>query len=192
MRPRPSPTPQHHPTKTDKSLSWIERQAKRIVIIGLVLVFLESLYINWAILQEKNDRRAQVNGAICSIIRAIPPGNFRIDQVRASFKCGPYTPPPIPTAPSTSPGSPKSTSPHASPSRTPRTKPHTTHEALPTPPVVIQTQTKTRVSHSRSTRTVTKTRSRTATRTVSRPAPSPPPSSPGVLDPICKLFPLIC
>lgn len=183
MRSKPSHQGQHlRPRRHERFFLWVESRAKRIVLVGIVLLVLESVYLGYAVLHERSDRQHQVNTAICSIIRAIPPGNVRIDEVRRSFKCGAFTPPSIPTRPTSTPSASKKPSPH----------PRASHKPKPKPSVIPPTRTIFEPGPTH-TKKVTTTRTKPGpTKTITK-RPRPSPSSSGILpDPICQILPGLC
>jgi hypothetical protein len=167
-----------HLTRHEKALVFIQKHAYRLAWIGLVLTLAQALYANWAIISERNDRRDQLNSAICSLVRAVPEGNDRIDGVRKSFHCGPYRPPSLDQTSGRSPQKPAQ-QPRATvtirPSRTPRAGRVPVPAGLPT-----RTRTEIRTStavKNGPTTTVTRVRTETvhpapktvtSTRTVTR------------------------
>lgn len=150
-------------------------------LVAVVLVVIAEFQLA----DERDSRRGQVNDAVCSIVKAIPPGNRQIDTTRDRFHCGPYVPPGIVPQPGrTRPGR----------TRTATVTPSPTTGALGPPDGVPVTPTPGGRTPTPS-RVVTRTRvvtppTRTHTTTVSRTVTPPPPSSGGVLAPICKLLPL--
>lgn len=185
MRSRPSPRPQHRPPRRhERFFAWVESRAKRLALVGIVLLILESGYLGWAVLHERSDRQHQVNTAICSIIKAIPPGNMRIDEVRHSFKCGAFIPPAIPTRPTATPSASRSISHHPKP----RPRKSKVIVRTTTQPGEVYTTT---VPH-----TVVKTQpGKTVTRTTRpRPSSSPPGGIiiPPIPDPLCMILPGLC
>lgn len=89
-----------------KRWSWLRirekigKLEKPMIYVSLALMLMTF----WFVLEDRAHRKHEVNQAICSIIKAIPPGNPRIDQVRRDFRCGDYIPPAIiPPSPKPSP-----------------------------------------------------------------------------------------
>jgi hypothetical protein len=56
------------------------------VTLTLFVVLVVQFYF------EREQRIHQINGAVCALVRAVPPGNDRIDAVRKQLRCGKYQP----------------------------------------------------------------------------------------------------
>lgn len=171
------------PGKRNRILTRIDKHAKRLALVGLILLLIQSIYVNWAVFHEKSQRAKQITQAICSVIKAIPPGNWRIDQMRTELNCGKYTSPTIPLESLNSPSDVPSLTP------TPSDEP-----AIPTPgqsPISLPTPT---ITYRITPPPATVTHSVTATRTVSPSGSSPPSTSesPPLLGPVCQLLGLVC
>lgn len=134
----------------------IQKYSNIIQKIGVAIMLVLLILTVLSIVQERADRRAAVNTAICDLVRAVPTGNDRIDTVRKNFGCGPYIPPGIPTKP----GQPTPTMTKTVDVPVPVGIPTTVvvHAPTPTPGVsMVPGPTKTVVIHG-PTKTVTKTK----------------------------------
>lgn len=163
-----------------------ETSAKIRVLTEIVTYFLIFLTL-WQLINERNSRRAQVDNGICAVIKAIPPGNNRIDTARIQFKCGPYIPPGI-----IQPGPGGSLSPNSSPSSIGLPPTLSPPFIVPTTPRSTSGITKT---SPRSSATVTQTRTVTLTPPSSThppPTPTPTPTKPAGGINVCLLLPILC
>jgi hypothetical protein len=158
------------------------------VLVTMVLSIIAVAQIN----QERRDRRNFVNDAICSLVRAVPPGNPRIDQVRSDLSCGPYVRPGFPVDSNRN----GTTSPKPRSSSTPTSG---SEPEFPIPPGIIYTTPSATAGKPPSQPPVkSKPASRTPTKVPPRPSPSratptpsssatPPSTTPLLPIPLCSI-----
>lgn len=98
---RHAPAPRERTTETptierasrwssgDKFLWKFSKLSKKLVQIAIAILMVLILFTLYLVLQERSDRKSQVNNTFCILLNLVPPGIKEVDAIKKQLHCPP-------------------------------------------------------------------------------------------------------